>query len=302
MKRDFQGGLPPAMRPWAIQFMRLSAAAGEIFSKYTTPIISVSRPAHARRTRDSSIPREKTLTDCLCFQMRFGWQTVCYVYGGVSLAFAVFWGLFARAKPIEASKNVVQSPTGPSQQARGPSNASKQVDMEESVLEYGVLKVPAAIAVMLAHASCNNLGYTLTQWAPTYYATVLGCDAVTTGKHLAVTGVVRFIGNFLGATLETTLQRMGIKQLTIRRGVCFINNFIQAGACLGFGLSKTPLTATVMNCIACLCDCFQGIGFSQNYYEVGGPDTAILTSVGNVFASLGGMVAPSVPMQFSPTA
>ena len=50
--------------------------------------------------------------------------------------------------------------------------------------------------------------------------------------------------------------------------------------------------ATVMNCGACLCDCFQGIGFSQNYYEVGGPDTAILTSVGNVFASLGGMVAP----------
>ena len=83
----------------------------------------------------------------------------------------------------------------------------------------------------------------------------------------------------MGATLETTLQRMGFKQLNIRRGVCFINNLIQAGACLGFGLSKTPLMATVMNCVACLCDCFQGIGFSQNYYEVGGPDTAILTSV-----------------------
>ena len=40
--------------------------------------------------------------------------------------------------------------------------------------------------------------------------------------------------------------------------------------------------ATVMNCGACLCDCFQGIGFSPHYYEVGGPDTAILTSVGNV--------------------
>jgi MFS family permease len=135
MKRDFQGGLPPSMRPWAIQFMRLSAAAGEIFSKYTTPIIS----------------------------MRFGWQTVCYVYGGVSLGFAVFWGLFARAKPVEAQKSVVQSPTGPSQQARGPANTTKRVDMDESVLEYGVLKVPAAIACMLAHASCNNLGYTLTQ-------------------------------------------------------------------------------------------------------------------------------------------
>ena len=35
--------------------------------------------------------------------------------------------------------------------------------MDESVLEYGVLRVPAAIACMLAHASCNNLGYTLTQ-------------------------------------------------------------------------------------------------------------------------------------------
>ena len=59
MKRDFQGGLPAAMRPWAIQFMRLSAAAGEIFSKWSTPIISIT----------------------------YGWQMVCYVYGGVSLGF-----------------------------------------------------------------------------------------------------------------------------------------------------------------------------------------------------------------------
>ena len=164
--------------------------------------------------------------------------------------------------------------------------------MDEKKLEYGVLKVPAAIAVMFAHASCNNLGYTMTQWAPSYYAAVLGCDALTTGKHLAVTGVVRFVGNFAGATLETTLQKMGFQQLNIRKGVCLINNTIQGACCLGFGLSKTPLTATIMNCGVCLCDCFQGIGFSQNYYEVGGPDTAILTSVGNVFASLGGMVAP----------
>jgi MFS family permease len=61
MKRDFQGRLAPEIRPWAIQFMRLSAAAGEIFSKYTTPIIS----------------------------LRYGWQMVCYVYGCASLAFAV---------------------------------------------------------------------------------------------------------------------------------------------------------------------------------------------------------------------
>jgi hypothetical protein len=120
-----------------------------------------------------------------------------------------------------------------------------------------------------------------------YYAAVLGCDAVTTGKHLAVTGVVRFIGNFLGATLETTLQKLGFKQLNIRKSVCLVNNTLQAGFCLGFGLSRTPLMATIMNCGVCLCDCFQGIGFSQNYYEVGGPDTATLTSVGNVFASLG---------------
>jgi hypothetical protein len=59
MKRDFQGGLPASMRPWAIQFMRLSAAAGEIFSKWSTPIISIT----------------------------YGWQMVCYVYGGVSLGF-----------------------------------------------------------------------------------------------------------------------------------------------------------------------------------------------------------------------
>ena len=62
----------------------------------------------------------------------------------------------------------------------------------------------------------------------TYYASVLGCDPLTTGKHLGVTGVVWFVGNFLGATLETALQKMGYKQLNIRKGVCLVNNTVQA--------------------------------------------------------------------------
>jgi MFS family permease len=141
MKRDFQGRLPAAIRPWAIQFMRLSAAAGEIFSKYTTPIIS----------------------------MRWGWQAVCYSYGAVSVAFAVFWGLLARSKPPEREPKKVA--------ASAPTQGKKGAQDEESKMEYGVLKVPAAIAVMFAHASCNNLGYTMTQWAPVSRATALHCTA-----------------------------------------------------------------------------------------------------------------------------
>ena len=250
MKRDFQGSLQPSLRPWAIQFMRLSAAGGEVFSKYTTPIIS----------------------------LRFGWQAVCYSYGGVSLVFAILWGLFAKSKPVAKLAPKPHAELGPG--------------MEESKLEYGVLRVPAAMACMAAHASCNNLGYTVSQFAPSFYASVLRCDTLTTGAHLAVTALVRFVGNFMGASLETGLQRAGVKQITIRRVVCLTINSIQGLCCLGFGLARTPRFATLMNCGVCLCDSFQGIGFSQNYYEVGGPDTAILTSVGNVFASVGGMAAP----------
>jgi hypothetical protein len=127
MKRDFQGRLPAELRPWAIQFMRLSAAAGEVFSKYTTPLIS----------------------------LRWGWQTVCYAYGAVSVGFAVLWGVVARSNLV-----------GPPQRVSEPATQTKGTQSEESKMEYGVLKVPAAIAVMFAHASCNNLGYTMTQWAP----------------------------------------------------------------------------------------------------------------------------------------
>ena len=128
MKRDFQRGLPAELRPWAIQFMRLSAAAGEVFSKYTTPIISV----------------------------RWGWQAVCYAYGTVSVAFAIVWGIIARAKPSHARRELE-----PKRQQTIP-----RTESEDGKMEYGVLRVPAAIAVMFAHASCNNLGYTMTQWAP----------------------------------------------------------------------------------------------------------------------------------------
>ena len=126
MKRDFQGGLPAELRPWAIRFMRLSAAAGEVFSKYTTPIISG----------------------------RWGWQSVCYAYGSVSVGFAVLWGIIARSKPV-----------GP-QRVSEPAKSPIDTRGVENKMEYGVLKVPAAIAAMFAHASCNNLGYTMTQWAP----------------------------------------------------------------------------------------------------------------------------------------
>ena len=100
-----------------------------------------------------------------------GWQAVCYAYGGVSLAFAVFWGILARSKPATpAAKPSVDfrkpSTAVSSDKKAALSESTSAVDMDEQKLEYGVLKVPAAIVVMFAHASCNNLGYTLTQWAP----------------------------------------------------------------------------------------------------------------------------------------
>ena len=174
MKRDFQGGLPKTLRPWAIQFMRLSAAAGEIFSKVTTPIISVryvrapTQPRAALTTATSFAVRVTPASRAGCAQ---GWQAVCYAYGGVSLAFAVFWGILARSKPATpAAKPSVDfrkpSTAVSSDKKAALSESTSAVDMDEQKLEYGVLKVPAAIAVMFAHASCNNLGYTLTQWAP----------------------------------------------------------------------------------------------------------------------------------------
>ena len=67
---------------------------------------------------------------------------------------------------------------------------------------------------------------------------------------------------------------------------------VQAVCTLLFAVSPTALLACAANCGVQVGSSLQGSGYSANYYEVGGPDTALLYAVGNALASIPGLVLP----------
>eukprot|EP01051_Picozoa_sp_SAG22_P008441 SAG22_NODE_641_length_8235_cov_9.502704_7_plen_158_part_00 len=56
--------------------------------------------------------------------------------------------------------------------------------------------------------------------------------------------------------------------------------------------APTPALACLCSCGVQLGGCLNGSGYSPNYLEVGGPDTALMYAVGNAIASIPGLALP----------
>ena len=188
--------------------------------------------------------------------------------------------------------------------------------MTEETYNWNVFKVTAVNTCMFSHMTSNMVMYTLSQWSPTIYAD-LGCSMVQTGSYLAVPGVASFFINWVVAAVEMRMIAAGITTQQIRRRVCFAAHCWTGSASILFGVSKSPLQAVVASVLVQIGMSFNGMTWNQvslshkqplhvprrffkrrplihclcfqNYYEVGGSDTALISSVGNLFANLPGV-------------
>ena len=88
---------------------------------------------------------------------------------------------------------------------------------------------------------------------------------------------------------------MGVPYKKVRRCTAFVACTWQALSCVLFGLADTPIKACFANCCVVVGSAFVGsMTYAQSYYEIGGSDTALITSVANVPANTPGFIVPSV--------
>jgi len=109
-----------------------------------------------------------------------------------------------------------------------------------------------------------------------------------------VPATVNIWGGFLVGALEARCLRMGMAQLQVRRLFTRVGTSCSAVCLLLFTLAPTATAAVVAQCAVVLSGCYSGSGFSNNYYEIGGSNTAVLSGVGNVCASIPGLVLPAL--------
>ena len=184
-----------------------------------------------------------SVTPWLC--SKFGWQFVPYFYGGATAAFGILFQLLAANKPLPSEIGEPEETAAvetPKAAAAVPAKPK-----EEKAVDYGILSVPAAQAVILAHIGDNNSEYTLSQWAPTFMLTVLNVPPAQLGVYLGPAQVVGLAGGWVVAALESVVRlQFNMTELGVRRWFTFIGSAIETVAIAGFGLSKTASAASLM--------------------------------------------------------
>lgn len=179
------------------------------------------------------------LTPWLC--SKYGWQFVPYLYGGTAAAFGILFQLFASNKPLPseigeeepAEDPKAKTPTGPKE--------------DDKAVDYGILSVPAAQAIIVAHIGDNNSEYTLSQWAPTVMLTMLNVAPAQLGVYLFPAQVVGLAGGWVVAALESIARlKFSMTELGVRRWFTLIGTVIETGALAGFGVAKTAGVASLM--------------------------------------------------------
>ena len=170
----------------------------------------------------------------------------------------------------------------------------------------------AMIASQTAGMSISNGGGAsiLGAWAPTYYTEHLGVPLERIGLYLSAPMVVAFFGKIFVSFYEFWLRKRGVTLLNIRKLSTLIAAIGQSGGMLCFALSPTPLLATlsyivvqmgkprdslrfwpaglhspkISSIIARTGASFNNSGFSSNYLDLGGDETATFTSLANTSA------------------
>ena len=210
---------------------------------------------------------------------RGGWSAVCVTYGAITGAIAVLWQLLASNRRAEAAGT------------DGPLSAQATIKSRKAV-EWRIFSQHSALSTMLCQVADNNMSDTLYLWAPTYFCTALGCRPLAVPAYLAVPQLIQTFGGFPIATVEALLLHRGFCKLRLRRWATGLGSFVESAAAVLYVRAATAPRAAAWLCVQQLGQLGHRAGFEQSYLEVGGPDAAILSSVGNCAANGAGLWTP----------
>ena len=175
-------------RTWALKFLGLSHTLCPMLAAVATPRLA--------RT--------------------IGWRSVCYIYGGINVAYSLVWQLLVPARLSGAASQIATQATGP-----------ETVTEPKKVVEWAIFKQPAVVALMIFQWSADNTEFTLKSLGPTFFMESFGIGAVEMGKYMAIAQMVHIPATFMVGALENLLQMWGVGTLTIRKGMGILESGVQ---------------------------------------------------------------------------
>ena len=143
--------------------------------------------------------------------VRWGWESVPKLYGGLSLLFSLIFQLGSRESPAVAGSE------------------ASITKLKANHVEWAVFRLVPVQACIWSHFASNNTIAVMSAWAPTYFVNNLHCTPTQAGALLAIPPLVQNVGNVAVALLENGLVARRVPLLTVRRGMTAVGSSIQAG-------------------------------------------------------------------------
>jgi MFS family permease len=248
---------------------------------------------------------------------RGGWPLACYVYGGGAGVFTILWQLLARSRPVEAlilPDNGEAAAAGGAVGAGGPgpqqATEKGNVSMvprlnfknlagtgtadrlKEKAVEWGIFSVAATQAMVVFYICYGHLNFTMVLLAPQYFTDKLGCTANRAGELLALCNSVNLPGTLVTGAVEQWMTSQGVALVTIRRLMSGGAALVCSASAVCYGLARTPLQGTLAYGAYTVGHLFHASGIFPYFIELGGPDTALLSSVCATLANIPGLIVP----------
>jgi hypothetical protein len=131
-------------------------------------------------------------------------------------------------------------------------------------------------------------------FAPIFFVEKLGCTPAAAGAYIAAASSINIPGQFVVGTMESLLINMGFTTLTIRRWSTGVGGLLCSAFALLYASADTPRQA-VRALIGYSCShLLHESGQFANFMELGGEDTALLTSVANSLANIPAIAVPPI--------
>lgn len=267
-------------------------AMHSIYSKWVPPLEKSKLPSFVDTGAYMGTVIAFALSGYLCStNFLGGWPSVFYVFGTIGVIWFCFWQTLVTSTPGQhrwisaAELNYIETEI----------DKEKRTD-ETAVPWKGIVTSLPVWAIVVSHTSHNFGFYTLLTELPSYMKKILGFDVKQNGLLSSLPYVCQAILQNAVGQLADLARRRGYASTVLVRKICDSIGHLGPAICLlvvGFTGCNTVVSVTLLTLAVALSG-FIGAGFFVNHLDVGPSYAGLLFSISNTFATVPGMVAPTM--------
>lgn len=225
-----------------------------------------------------------------------GWPSIFYVFGVLGLVWTVIWFVFASNSPEEnrfigeAEKEYILEET---------KNTRSSFEESESGAPWcAIMKSIPAWAIFIGH-SCSNWGtYLFLTSLPLYMKEVLKFDIKSNGALSALPYLVFWAFILLAGNIgDYFLMKLKWSKTKVRKIFNSLAFFVPMLAVLGLAFVTCEIKyvgVALLTVGLAFTGCAYGAGFLVNYNDISGSYSGVVFGIGNTFATIPGIIAPSL--------